>query len=64
MAGVHCAHEGCTCEVPTERASRGDRYCSDYCELHANEAPDEGRDDCGCRHPDCGHGPPGAARGD
>ncbi|HEU4409952.1 MAG TPA: hypothetical protein VFS43_32155 [Polyangiaceae bacterium] len=64
MAAVHCAHEGCTCDVPTERAARGDRYCSDYCQQHATEAPEVGRDDCGCRHPDCGRGSHGAGPGD
>lgn len=54
MAEVHCAHEGCTCNVPTERAVQGDRYCSDYCQLHATEAPERGGD-CGCRHPGCRH---------
>lgn len=52
MAEVHCAHEGCTCNVPNERAVQGDRYCSDYCQLHANEAP-EGDLDCGCKHDGC-----------
>jgi len=50
MAEVQCAHEGCTCDVPTERAARGDRFCSDYCQLHAVDAP-EGS--CGCGHPGC-----------
>ena len=26
-----CAHHDCKCDVPLDRSSRGDKFCSDYC---------------------------------
>jgi hypothetical protein len=50
----NCAHEGCDCPVPTERANRGDPFCSEFCaERKPSQA--QGRDDCGCGHPSCHH---------
>ena len=49
-----CNHKGCDCPVPTERANRGDAFCSDYC---AKGTPSQSKlkDDCGCGHPSCHH---------
>ncbi|HZS38064.1 MAG TPA: metallothionein [Polyangia bacterium] len=50
----HCAHEGCDCPVPTERANRGDKFCSEFCS-QKTPSQAQGRDDCGCGHPSCHH---------
>jgi hypothetical protein len=46
-----CAHHDCKCDVPVDRASRGDKFCSDYC------ATDDGHaghsHGCECGHPKC-----------
>ncbi|MEO6417778.1 MAG: metallothionein [Polyangiaceae bacterium] len=48
-----CKHEGCSCEVPKERAATGDAYCSDYCAKHSG-SPGHAAHDCSCGHPNCG----------
>ncbi len=44
-----CTHEGCKCEVPTDRT---DKFCSEYC------AKDQGHaghsHGCKCGHAGCG----------
>jgi hypothetical protein len=47
-----CAHEGCNCEVPKERAAKGDAYCSDYCAKHS-EHEEHAAHQCGCGHMPC-----------
>ena len=47
-----CAHQGCHCNVPEERAARGNQYCSDYCEQHSALPPHKAHA-CGCGCPSC-----------
>jgi hypothetical protein len=47
-----CAHEGCRCNVPEDRAARSNRYCSDYCEKHSAE-PAHQAHQCACGHSGC-----------
>jgi hypothetical protein len=47
----HCEHQGCRCEVPQDRATKGDAYCSDYCKSH--DKPGHTQHQCTCGHPGC-----------
>lgn len=47
-----CAHAGCHCNVPQERAAKNNQYCSDYCEQHRAESGAKAHA-CGCGHPGC-----------
>ncbi len=47
-----CAHEGCHCRVPAERAQRGETFCSDYCAKHGAHEQHTAHD-CGCGHGAC-----------
>jgi hypothetical protein len=47
-----CAHPGCHCTVPPERAAKNNRYCSDYCEQHSAQAAHQ-EHACACGHASC-----------
>lgn len=47
-----CGHEGCNCDVPRERAARGDQFCSDYCAQHGGKTGHVAHA-CGCGHAAC-----------
>jgi len=43
-----CAHGGCYCEVEA-----GTRYCSEYCEEHADHTDHQAEHRCDCGHDAC-----------
>ena len=47
-----CAHPGCQCSVPDDRASRGNDFCSDYCERYGSDQAHTPHQ-CGCGHAAC-----------
>jgi hypothetical protein len=46
--GRLCAHEPCTCTVPT-----GQDYCSAICRHNATSGVPRSEPACECDHPDC-----------
>jgi len=47
-----CAHAGCKCNIPQERAAQHNPYCSDYCQQHSATAGHQAHN-CACGHPAC-----------